>query len=122
MIGGVFPMCKMSIYPERLRIEDVITSAAMRNCRTAEKNGISWTGMADELLSSGVYAEKELLEDKSLVYPDCKHILRRIILHVESRILCANCNSPRIQCSSCGDLHCNKNKESRLLTPCFSLL
>jgi len=28
--------------------------------------------MADEVLTSDVYAEKELLEDKSLVYPDCK--------------------------------------------------
>jgi hypothetical protein len=41
-------------------------------CRTAEKKGINWSKMADEVLTSDVYAEKELLEDKSLVYPDCK--------------------------------------------------
>jgi hypothetical protein len=40
--------------------------------RTAEKKGINWRKMADEVLTSDVYAEKELLEDKSLVYPDCK--------------------------------------------------
>jgi hypothetical protein len=38
--------------------------------RTAEKKGINWSKMADEVLTSDVYAEKELLEDKSLVYPD----------------------------------------------------
>ncbi|CAK9259820.1 unnamed protein product [Sphagnum jensenii] len=38
--------------------------------RTAEKKGINWSKMADEVLESDVYAEKELLEDKSLVYPD----------------------------------------------------
>ncbi|XP_024370802.2 uncharacterized protein [Physcomitrium patens] len=38
--------------------------------RTAEKNGVDWRGMANEILASDVYVEKELLENKSLVYPD----------------------------------------------------
>ncbi|KAG0628567.1 hypothetical protein M758_1G036200 [Ceratodon purpureus] len=37
---------------------------------TAEKNGVSWRGMSDEILASDVYAEKELVENKSVVYPD----------------------------------------------------
>ena len=39
---------------------------------TAEKNGIAWRDMAREILESEVYKEKELIENPSIVYPDCK--------------------------------------------------
>jgi hypothetical protein len=40
--------------------------------RTAEKKGVNWRRMSDQILNSDVYAEKELVENKSVVYPDCK--------------------------------------------------
>lgn len=37
---------------------------------SAEKNGVPWRKLSEECLASDVYAEKDLLEDKSVVYPD----------------------------------------------------
>ncbi|KAH7435314.1 hypothetical protein KP509_06G059400 [Ceratopteris richardii] len=37
---------------------------------SAEKKGIPWRKMSQECLASDVYKEKDILEDKSIVYPD----------------------------------------------------
>ncbi|KAI5065216.1 hypothetical protein GOP47_0019911 [Adiantum capillus-veneris] len=37
---------------------------------SAEKNGVPWRKLSEECLASDVYAEKDLLEDKSVIYPD----------------------------------------------------
>lgn len=37
---------------------------------TAEKNGVPWRQRYKELETSDVYKELELIEDKSIVYPD----------------------------------------------------
>lgn len=40
--------------------------------RTAKKNRVNWRRMLDQILNSDVYVEKELVENKSVVYLDCK--------------------------------------------------
>ncbi|MCO5574972.1 hypothetical protein L7F22_028769 [Adiantum nelumboides] len=38
-------------------------------CSSAEKKGVPWRKLSEECLTSDVYAEKDLLEDKSISYP-----------------------------------------------------
>lgn len=46
-------------------------------CRTAEKNGMLWEQMVNELRELDVYAEKDLLENMNLSYLDCKLPIRQ---------------------------------------------
>lgn len=41
---------------------------------TAEKNNIPWRKMAKEILESEVYREMDIIQNQSLVYPDCKFV------------------------------------------------
>lgn len=41
---------------------------------TAEKNNIPWSNMTQEILESDVYKEMDVLEDPSIVYPDCNFL------------------------------------------------
>lgn len=41
---------------------------------TAEKTNIPWRDMTKEILESDVYKEKDVIEDSSIVYPDCNFL------------------------------------------------
>ena len=49
---------------------------------------MSWRGMSDQILASDVYAEKELLENQFVVYPDCKSYHR---FAPSNNCLCGRC-------------------------------